>query len=156
MCEAKWQKSCGLRNVQMITNSLTVAKIYGSFPTTWLWKPVLWNKIMSMSLHVYLLPAGTHCREELSKILNQSCLFALWGLSFYSCVFIVTILYLWAVVRAKTVSLSVRTLHILLFISAYCANKWWWWWCSLTVLKPSPWDISQWVLIKTFIQCSPG
>jgi len=34
-------------------------------------------------------------------------------LSFYSCVFIVTILYLRAVVRAKTVSLSVR--HIAYF-----------------------------------------
>ena len=45
------------------------------------------------------------------------------SVSFYSCVFIVTILYLRAVVRAETVSLSLRHILILLFISAYCANK---------------------------------
>jgi len=45
-------------------------------------------------------------------------LFELWGLSFYSCVFIVTILYLRAVVRAKTVSLSVR--HIAYFTVHFC------------------------------------
>jgi len=52
-------------------------------------------------------------------LLKQSCLSELWGLSFFkSCVFTVTILYLRAVVRAKTVSLSVR--HIAYFTVHFC------------------------------------
>jgi len=28
------------------------------------------------------------------------------------------------------------TLHILLFISAYCTNNWWWWWWTLRLILP--------------------
>ena len=44
-------------------------------------------------------------------------------MSFYSCVFVVTMLYLRAVLELKLLAFLSGTLHILLFISAYCANK---------------------------------
>ena len=41
------------------------------------------------------------------------------------CFYCYNILYIRAVVRAKMLALLSGTLHILLVVSAYCANKWW-------------------------------